>query len=226
MCSSRQVVAGSASASSGAAAGAASPVTAPADDTFVPLAGSLGTETSSGISVPSATVATTAVSADATSSVAGADMLDFAAATCSAAAGVPPPKKGSSKAKKHAKGSVPSATEAAAISFAAASSPINASDSAPFTADAATTVTQPICQSSCTAAQTTEAAAVSIATASSSINASDSAPFTACAATTKTQPIRQSSLTAAQTAKAILWALYQFIYTKLYLLCFCINVCI
>jgi hypothetical protein len=197
MHSSHQVVAGSSGASSGAAAGAASPVTAPADDTFVPLASSLGTNTPSGISIPSATAATTAVSAAATSSVAGADMPDFAAAACSAAAGVPPPKKGSSKAKKRAKGSVPSATEAAAISFAAASSFINASDSAPFTADAATTVTQPICQSSRAAAQTTEAAAVSVAVASSSINASDFAPFTADAATTETQPIHQSSCTAA-----------------------------
>ncbi len=224
MRSSRQVVAGSAGASSGAAAGAASPVTAPADDTFVPLAGSLGTKTPSGISVPSATAATTAISAAATSSVAGADMPDFAAAACSAAAGVPLPKKGSLKAKKRAKGSVPSATEEAAISFAAAFSSINASDSAPFTADAATTVMQPICQSFCTAAQTTEAAAVSIATASSSINASDSAPFTADAATPEAQPICQSSCAAAQTTKAILWyVLYQFIYTNLYLLCFCMN---
>jgi hypothetical protein len=85
MRSSCQVVAGSAGASSGATAGAASPVTAPADDTFVPLAGSLGTKTPSGISIPSATVATTAVSAAATSSVAGANMLDFATAACSAA---------------------------------------------------------------------------------------------------------------------------------------------
>jgi hypothetical protein len=186
MRSSHQDVAGSAGASSGAAAGAASPVTAPADDTFVPLAGSLGTKTPSGICVPSATAATTAVSA-ATSSVAGANMPDFAAAACSAAVGVPPPKKGSSKTKKCAKGSVPSATEAAAISFSAASSSINASDSAPFSADAATTVMQPICQLSCAAAQTTEAAAESVAAASSSINASDSAPFTADAATTETQ---------------------------------------
>jgi hypothetical protein len=210
MRSSCQVVAGSAGASSGAAAGAASPVTAPADDIFVLLAGSLGTKTPSGISVPSATAATTAVSAATTSSVAGADMPNFAAAACSAAAGVPLPKKGSSKAKKHAKGSVPSATEATAISFAAASSSINASDSAPFTADAATTVTQPICQSSHAAAQTSEAAAISIAAASSSINASDSAPFTADAATTETQPICQSSWAAAQTAKAILWYVLSF----------------
>ncbi len=152
-----QVVADSAGASFGAAAGTASPVTAPADDTFVPLAGSLGTKTPSGISFPSATAATTAVSAAATSSVAGADMPDFAAAARSAAAGVPPPKKGSSKAKKRAKGSVPSAIEAAAISFAAASSSINSSDFAPFTADTATTVTQPICQSPCAAAQTAKA---------------------------------------------------------------------
>jgi hypothetical protein len=179
MRSSHQVVAGFAGASSGAAAGAASPVTAPAYDTFVLLAGSLGTKTPSGISVPSAIAATTAVSAAATSSVAGANMPYFAAAARSAAAGVPPPKKGSSKAKKRAKGSVPSATESAAISFAAASSSINTSDSAPFTADAATTVMQPICQ---------------------------------------------SSHAAAQTSKAILWyVLYQFIYTNLYLLCFCMN---
>ncbi len=98
MCSSHQVVAGSAGASPGATAGAASPVTAPADDTFVSLAGSLGTETPSGISFPSATAATTAVSATTTTSVAGADMPDFAAAACSAAAGVPPPKKGSLRA--------------------------------------------------------------------------------------------------------------------------------
>ncbi len=77
MHSSCQVVAGSAGASSGAAAGAASSVTAPADDTFVLLAGSLGTETPSGISNPSATAATTAVSAATTSSVAGADMPDL-----------------------------------------------------------------------------------------------------------------------------------------------------
>jgi hypothetical protein len=67
MRSSCQVVAGSAGASSGAAAGTALPVTAPANDTFVPLAGSLGTKTPSGISFPSATAATTAVSAAATS---------------------------------------------------------------------------------------------------------------------------------------------------------------
>ncbi len=157
MRSNRQVIAGSAGASSGAAAGAASPVTAPANDTFVQLAGSLGTKTPSGISVPSATAATTAVSAAATSSVAGANMPDFAAAACSAAAGVPLPKKGSSKAKKHAKGSVSSATEAAAVSVAAASSSINASDSAPFTADAVTTEMKPIRQSSHTAAQTAKA---------------------------------------------------------------------
>jgi hypothetical protein len=179
MCSSCQFVAGSAGASSGAAAGAASPVTAPADDTFVPLAGSLGTETLSGISFPSATAVTTAVSAAATSSVAGADMPDFAAAACSAAAGVLPPKKSSLRAKKHARGSFPSATKAAAVSVAATSSSINASDSAPFTADAVTTEMKPICQSSCAAAQT---------------------------------------------AKAILqYVLYQFIYTNLYLLCFCMN---
>jgi hypothetical protein len=157
MRSSHQVVAGSVGASSGAAAGAASPVTAPADGTFVLLAGSLGTKTPSGISVPSATAATTAVSAAATSSVAGADMPDFAAAACSAAADVPPPKKGSLRAKKRAKGSVPYATEAAAVSVAAASSSINASDSAPFTADAVTTEMKPICQSSCAAAQTAKA---------------------------------------------------------------------
>jgi hypothetical protein len=66
----RQVVAGSTGVSSGAAAGAASPVTAPADDTFVPLACSLGTKSPSGISVPSAIAASTAVSATATSSLA------------------------------------------------------------------------------------------------------------------------------------------------------------
>jgi hypothetical protein len=147
MRSSRQVVAGSAGASSGAAAGAASPVTAPADGTFVPLAGSLGTKTPSGMSFPSATAATTAVSAATTSSVAGANMPDFASAACSAAAGVPQLKKGSSRAKKHAKGSVPSATKTAAISVAAAS----------FTADSVTTEMKPICQSSCTAAQTAKA---------------------------------------------------------------------
>jgi hypothetical protein len=157
MRSSRQVVAGSAGASSGATAGATSPVTAPADDTFVPLAGSLGSNTPSGISVPSATAATMAVSAAATSSVAGADMPDFAATTHSAAASVPPPKKGPLRAKKHAKRSVPSATEAAAISVAAASSSINASDSAPFTADAVTTEMKPIRQSSHAAAQTAKA---------------------------------------------------------------------
>ncbi len=113
MCSSHQVVAGSAGASSGAAAGAASPVAAPANDTFVLLAGSLGTETPSGITFPSATAATSTVSAATTSSVAGADVPDFAATTCSAAAGVPPPKKGSSWARKHAKRSIPFATEAA-----------------------------------------------------------------------------------------------------------------
>jgi hypothetical protein len=139
MRSSHQVVAGSAGASSGATAGAASPVTAPADGTFVLLAGSSGTKTTSGISIPSATAATTAVIATATSSMAGADMPDFAAAACSAATGVLPPKKGSSRAKKCAKGSVPSATEATAISVAAASSSINASDSASFTADVFTT---------------------------------------------------------------------------------------
>jgi hypothetical protein len=157
MCSDCQVVAGSAGASSGAAAGAASPVTAPADDTFVPLAGPLGTVSPSGISSPSATAASTAVSATATSSSAGANITDFATTAHSAAAGVPLAKKGSQKTKKHAKGSVPSATEATAISVAAASSSINASDSAPFTADAATTETQPICQSSCAAAQTAKA---------------------------------------------------------------------
>ncbi len=157
MRSSRQVVAGSAGASSGATAGAASPVTAPADDTFVPLAGSLGTKTLSGISIPSATAATTAVSAAATSSVAGTKMPDFATAACSTAAGVPPPKKGLSRAKKCAKGFVTSATEATAISIAAASSSINTSDSAPFTADAVTTEMKPICQSSCAAAQTAKA---------------------------------------------------------------------
>jgi hypothetical protein len=93
----------SAGASSGAAAGAASPVTAPANDSFVPLAGSLGTKSPSGIYSPSATAASTAVSATATSSLAGANMPDFATAACSAAAGVPPAKKGSQKAKKHAK---------------------------------------------------------------------------------------------------------------------------
>ncbi len=155
--SNHQVVAGSAGASSGATAGAASPVTAPADDTFVPLAGSLGTKSPSGISSPSATAASTTVSATATSSLAGADVPDFAAAACSAAASVPPAKKGSQKAKKRAKGSIPSATEAAAISVAATSSSINASDSAPFTADAATTEMQPICQSSRAAAQTAKA---------------------------------------------------------------------
>ena len=154
MRSSHQGVAGSAGAASGSAAGAASPVTAPANDTFVLLAGSLGTKTPSGISIPSATAATTAVIAATTSSVAGANMPDFAAATCSAAAGVPPPKKGSSKAKKHAKGFVSSAIEAAAVFVPTASSTANASHSAPFTADAATTVTKPICQSSCAAAQT------------------------------------------------------------------------
>jgi hypothetical protein len=46
-------------------------------------------------------------------------------------------------------------TEATAVSIAAASSSINASDSAPFTA--ATTEMQPICQSFCAAAQTAKA---------------------------------------------------------------------
>jgi hypothetical protein len=154
MRSNRLVVAGSAGASSGATAGAASPVTAPANDTFVPPAGSLGTKSPSDISIPSATAASTAVSATATSSSAGANIPDFSVAASSAAAGVPPAKKGSQKAKKCAKGSLPSAIEAAAISVAAASSSINASASAPFTADAATTEMQPIRQSSCTAAQT------------------------------------------------------------------------
>ncbi len=86
--------------------------------------------------------------------MAGADMPDFAAATRSAAAGVPPPKKGLSKAKKPAKGSAPSAIEAAAVSIAATSSTANVSHSAPPTADAATAVTKPICQSSWAAAQT------------------------------------------------------------------------
>ncbi len=157
MRSNRQVVAGSAGASSAAAAGTASPVTAPADDIFVLLAGSLGTKSTSGISVPSATAASTAVSATTTSSLAGADMPDFASAACSAAAGVPPAKKGSQKAKKRAKRSIPSAIEAAAISVAPISSSINASDSVPFTADTATTVMQPIHQSSLAAAQTAKA---------------------------------------------------------------------
>ncbi len=103
MRSNRQVVAGSAGASSGAAAGTASLGTAPANDAFVSLAGSLGTKSPSGISIPSATAASTAVSATTTSSSAGADMPDFAAAAHSAAAGVPPAKKGSQKAKKRAK---------------------------------------------------------------------------------------------------------------------------
>jgi hypothetical protein len=155
-CSNCQVFAASASAAAaaGAAACTASPVTAPANNTVVSPAGSLGTKTPSGVSAPSATAAATAVIAAITSSVTGADMRDFAAATCSAAAGVPPPKKGSSKANKLAKGSVPSAIEAAAISIAAASPTTNACHSAPFTADAATTVMQPICQSSCAAAKT------------------------------------------------------------------------
>ncbi len=177
--SNRQVFASYSAACAGAAAGDASPVTAPADDTAVPPAGSLGSKAPSGISAPSATAAATAVIAAATSSVAGADMPDFAAATCSAAAGVPPPKKGSSKAKKLAKGSGPSAIEAATISVAAASSTTNASHSEPFTADAATTVTQPICQSSCAAAKTAMA--------------------------------------------VIQYVLYEFIYTNLYVLCFCMN---
>ncbi len=106
-------------AAAAAAAGAASPVTTPANDAVVLPAVSLGTNAPSGISAPSATAATTAVIAAATSSVAGADMPDFAATTCSAAAGVPLLKKGSSKAKKHAKGSASSAIEAAAVSVAA-----------------------------------------------------------------------------------------------------------
>jgi hypothetical protein len=76
---------------------AAAAAAAPADDAIVPPAGSLGTNAPSGIVAPSATAATTAVIAAATSSVAGANMPDFATATCSAAAGVPLPKKGSSK---------------------------------------------------------------------------------------------------------------------------------
>ena len=163
-----------------AAAGTAAPVTAPAHDAIVPPAGSLETDAPSGISAPSATTATTTVIAAATSSVTGANMPDFAAATCSAAAGVPPPEKGSSKAKKHAKGSASSAIEAPVVSVGAASSTANASHSAPFTADAATTVMEPIQQSSC------------------------------CAA--------------AQTAMAVLrYILYDFIYTNLYVLCFCMN---
>ncbi len=133
----RQVFAAAAASTAAAAA----PVAAPADDAVVPPTGSLGTNAASGISAPSATAATTAVTATTTSSVAGADMPDFAAATHSAAAGVPLPKKGSLKAKKPAKGSAPSAIEAAAISVAATSSTANASHSAPPTADAATAVT-------------------------------------------------------------------------------------
>ncbi len=75
-------------------------------------------------------------------------MPDFAAATHSAAASVPLPKKNSSKAKKLKKGSVPSAIEAAAVSVATASSTTNASHAA------ATTVMQPICQSPRAAAKT------------------------------------------------------------------------
>jgi hypothetical protein len=101
--SNHQVFASYAAAAAAAAGGAVSSVTAPVDDTVVLPAGSLGTEAPSGISAPSATAAATAVIAAATSSVAGANLLDFAAAICSAAAGVPPPKKGSSKAKKLAK---------------------------------------------------------------------------------------------------------------------------
>jgi hypothetical protein len=175
-----QVFAASAAAAAGgAAAGATSPVTAPVDDTVVPPAGSLGTKASSGISAPYATAATTAVIAATTSSVDGADMPDFAAATPSAATSVSPPKKGSSKAKKLAKGSVPSAIEAAAVSIVSASSTTNASHSAPFIADAATTVMQPICR---------------------------------------------LSHAAAKPAMAVLrYVLYEFMYTHLYVLCFCMN---
>ncbi len=141
-------------AASAAAAGTASPVTAPANDAVVLPAGSLGTDAPSGISAPSTTAATTAVIAAATSSVAGADMPDFAATTHSAAASVPLPKKGSLKIKKHAKGSNSSAIEAAAASVTTTSSTANTSHSAPFTADAAATVMKPICQSSCVPAQT------------------------------------------------------------------------
>jgi hypothetical protein len=113
----------------------------------------LGTDAPSGIIAPSATAATTAVIAAATSSVAGANMPDFSATTCSAAAGVPLSKKGSSKPRKPAKGSAPTAIEAAAVSLAAASSTANAYHFAPPTADAATAVTKPIHQSSWAAAQ-------------------------------------------------------------------------
>ncbi len=94
----------------------------------------------------------------------GANMPDIAAATRSTAAAVPPPKKGSSKAKKPAKGTAvtsgiatPSAIAAAAISTATVSSSANANHSAPLTADAATAVTKPICQSFRAAAQTAKA---------------------------------------------------------------------
>ncbi len=147
-----------------AADATAAHVAAPTANAVVPPAGSLGTNAPSGISAPSATVATTAVIAAATSSTAGANMPDFATATGSAAASVPPPKKGSSTAKKPAKGTAftsgiaaPSAIDAAAVSIAAASSTANANHSAPPTADAATAVMKPICQSSRAAAQTAKA---------------------------------------------------------------------
>ncbi len=129
-----------AAAAAGAAAAAsaanptAAPVAAPADDAGVLPAGSLGTKAPSGNIASSATAAITAVISATTSSVAGANMPDFAAATRSAAAGVPLPKKGSSKARKPANGSAPSAIEAAAISVATTSSTANASHSAPPTA--------------------------------------------------------------------------------------------
>jgi hypothetical protein len=126
--------AAAAAAATAATAAAAAPVAAPANDAGVPPAGSLGTDSPSGIIAPSATAATTAVIAAATLSVAGADTPDFAAVTRSAAAGVPLlPKKCSLKVKKPAKGSAPSAIKATAVSVAAASSTANVSHSAPPT---------------------------------------------------------------------------------------------
>jgi hypothetical protein len=84
-----------------------------------------------------------------------------------------------------------------------------------------------MCSSSQVVADSAGASSGAATGTASPVNApanSDSAPFTADAATTEMQPIRQSSCAAAQTAKAILrYVLYQFMYTNLYLLCFCMN---
>jgi hypothetical protein len=114
-----------------------------------------GIAAASGIAVPLANAAAGA---------SDASMPDFAAVTCSAATAVPPPNKGSSKAKKPAKGTAVtsgiatlSAIAAAAISVATTASTANANHSAPPTTDAATTATKPIRQSSRAAAQTAKA---------------------------------------------------------------------